>query len=71
VDLRRLRMVQAMSLVPQRREYHVPDVEWQRTHRGHETSPQVVVSERRDRVLHSPSGEVLLRIADRPIGFRR
>jgi hypothetical protein len=34
-------------------------------------NPTVVVSAREDRVLYGPRGEVIYRIEDRPIGFRR
>ena len=33
-------------------------------------NPQVTVTARTDKVLYSPTGEILVRIEDRPIGFR-
>ena len=60
-----------MTLVPQRREFHTPSTEWARAHGGNESNPQVIVSAREDKVLYGPKGEELLRIVDRPIGFRK
>ncbi len=44
--------------------------EWARHHVGHESNPQVTVSARQDKVLYGPKGEELIRIEDRPVGFR-
>lgn len=34
-------------------------------------NPQVIVGAREDKVLYGTKGQILIRIEDRPIGFRR
>lgn len=54
-------------LKPQYEEYQT-HVEARSTAQG---NPQVTVSARQDRVLYGAKGEIILRLEDRPIGFRR
>ena len=59
-----------MPLVPQNPEIVAPAAVWQRTPLA-QPMPNVEVAARTDKVLYGTKGEQLIRIVDRPIGFRR
>ena len=59
-----------MPNVPQRREFVTHPYHWSSPANTADKNPQVTVSARTDRVLYGPKGEELIRIVDRPVGFR-